>query len=107
MDRRAKVHGELAADAVRRRVRQDNGPDAVILLKSDRRHFSHSSVRSGFRLAIGENGHLLSESGEIDCALKLRIGQHAVPVRERLVSQMMPGDEIISSPGNNAVLARG
>jgi hypothetical protein len=35
----------------------------VILLKSDRRHFSHSSVRSGFRLAIGENGHLLSESG--------------------------------------------
>jgi hypothetical protein len=49
MDRRAKVHGELAADAVRRGVRQDNGPDAVILLKSDRRHFSHSSVRSGFR----------------------------------------------------------
>ena len=31
MDRRAKVHGELAADAVRRGVRQDNGPDAVIL----------------------------------------------------------------------------
>src|ERR1700719_2465180 len=49
MDRRAKVHGELAADAVRRGVRKDNGPDAVILLKSDRRHFSHSSVRSGFR----------------------------------------------------------
>jgi hypothetical protein len=39
MDRRAKVHGELAADAVRRGVRQDNGPDAVILLKPDRRHF--------------------------------------------------------------------
>src|SRR5205085_579665 len=49
MDRGAKVHGELAADAVRRGVRQDNGPDAVILLKSDRRHFSQSSVRSGFR----------------------------------------------------------
>src|SRR5947209_2448234 len=48
MDCRAKVHGELAADAVRRGVRQDNGPDAVILLKSDR-HLSHSSVRSGFR----------------------------------------------------------
>jgi hypothetical protein len=63
MDRRAKVHGELAADAVRRGVRQDNGSDAVILLKSDRRHLRHSSVRSGFRLAIGENGHLLSESG--------------------------------------------
>ena len=63
MDRRAKVDGELAADAVRRGVRQDNGPDALILLKSDRRHFSHSSVRSGFWLAIGENGHLLSESG--------------------------------------------
>jgi len=63
MDRCAKVHGKLAADAVRRGVRQDNGPDAVILLKPDRRHFSHSSVRSGVRLAIGENGHLLSESG--------------------------------------------
>jgi len=72
MDRRAKVHGELAADAVRRGVRQDNGPDAMILLKSDRRHFSHSSVPSGFRRhkldhvvmgSIGENGHLLSESG--------------------------------------------
>jgi hypothetical protein len=64
MDCRAKVHGELAADAVRRGIRQDNGPDAVILLKSDRRHFSHSSLRRGFRrLAIGENGHLLSESG--------------------------------------------
>src|SRR5438477_12285742 len=45
----AKVHGELAADAVRRGVRQDNGPDAVIQLKSDRRHFSHSSLRSGFK----------------------------------------------------------
>src|SRR5277367_6864215 len=56
MDRRAKVHGELSADAVRRGVRQDNGPNAVILLKSDRRHFSHSSVRSGLRLAIRENG---------------------------------------------------
>jgi hypothetical protein len=41
---RAKVHGELAADAVRRGVRQDNGP-AVILLKSDRRHFSHSRAK--------------------------------------------------------------
>ena len=95
MDRRAKVHGELAADAVRRGVRQDNGPDAVILLKSDRRHFSHSSCEAGSggdkldhvsllaRLAIGENGHLLSESGNIDRALKLRIGQHTVPARER------------------------
>src|SRR2546421_2093189 len=48
MDRRAKVHGELAADAVRRRVRKDNGPDAVILLKSDRRHFGHSHHRVPF-----------------------------------------------------------
>src|SRR5260370_2321653 len=38
MDCRAKVHGELAADAVRRGVRQDNVPDAVILLKSDGPH---------------------------------------------------------------------
>src|SRR3977135_252436 len=44
MDRRAKVHGELAADAVRRRVRKDNGPDAVILLKSDRRHISVTPI---------------------------------------------------------------
>jgi hypothetical protein len=71
MDRRAKVHGELAADAVRRGVRQDNGPDAVILLKSDRRHFSPpcQAGSGGDKLdhvvmgSIGENGHLLSESG--------------------------------------------
>src|SRR5205085_8503300 len=48
MDRRAKVHGELAADAVRRGVRQANGPDAVLLLKSDRRHFGHSHHLSLF-----------------------------------------------------------
>jgi hypothetical protein len=77
MDRRAQVLGELAADAVLRGVRQDNGPDALVLLKSDRRHFSHSPCE----------GLLLSESGDIDCALKLRIGQQTVPTGERHDSQ--------------------
>src|SRR5947209_20406077 len=64
MDRRAKVHGELAADAVRRRVCKENGPDAVILLKSDRRHFGHSPPRVTFGSArYRRERHPLSESG--------------------------------------------
>ena len=79
MDRRAKVHGELAADAVLRGVRQDNGSDAVILLKSDRHHHRvpFGSVRDHRKV------------GDIAGALKLRIGQHTVPYRERSGLQMM------------------